>query len=98
MTAADDEGGHRRSQKIHERAAETHVLSVELHEQHAEEMRAKGMLDSVERAERIAARERELAEKERTLADEQRRRAEDEASPAGPTRARSRRPQPPSRR
>jgi hypothetical protein len=86
---ANDPGGHRRARATHERAAETHKRAAELHEKsanfhedHAVEMREKGHIEWVERAERLADRERELAEQQRASAEKHRRAAEAEPVPA----------------
>jgi hypothetical protein len=89
MEARADPGLHQRAKATHERAAQTHDRAAELHEksasfheEHAVEMRQKGHPEWVERAERLADRERELAAQQRAGADKHRRKAEAEPIPA----------------
>jgi len=61
---------HDRAALVHERAAGVHAHSADLHQTHALEFIARP--ESLERAERIADRERTLAEAELVLADKNR--------------------------
>jgi hypothetical protein len=67
---------HEDAAATHDRAADLHEESANLHEEHAVEM--TGQPERVQRAQRIADKERGAAARERALADKQRNAAQAE--------------------